>query len=33
LSYLHFVRTALIEPQSPLAQYALASRRDDAARA
>ncbi len=31
LSYLHFVRTALFDPQSPLAQYALASRRDDAA--
>ncbi|MBU6489675.1 MAG: FUSC family protein, partial [Burkholderiales bacterium] len=33
LSYLHFVRTALIDPQSPLAQDALASGRDDVAQA
>lgn len=31
LSYLHFVRTALIDPQSPLARYAGAARRDSAA--
>ncbi len=31
LSYLHFVRTALIDPQSPLARYARAARRDRAA--
>ena len=31
LSYLHFVRTALIDPESPLARYAGAARRDFAA--
>lgn len=31
LSHLHFVRTALIDPQSPLARYAGESRRDTAA--
>jgi uncharacterized membrane protein YccC len=31
LSYLHFVRTALIDPQSPLARYARAARPDAAA--
>ncbi|WP_242538553.1 FUSC family protein [Trinickia acidisoli] len=31
LSYLHFVRTALIDPQSPLAHYAGGTRRDAAA--
>lgn len=33
LSYLHFVRTALIDPQSPLARYAGAARRQSAAAA
>jgi len=33
LSYLHFVRTALIDPQSPLARYAGGARRDGAASA
>jgi uncharacterized membrane protein YccC len=33
LSYLHFVRTALIDPQSPLARYAGAASRDSAASA
>ena len=33
LSYLHFVRTALIDPQSPLAHYAGGARRDGAASA
>ena len=33
LSYLHFVRTALIDPQSPLAHYAGAASRDRAASA
>ena len=33
LSYLHFVRTALIDPQSPLARYAGSARRHGAASA
>jgi uncharacterized membrane protein YccC len=33
LSYLHFVRTALIDPESPLARYAGTARRGSAASA